>query len=195
MNSAFPFVKMVSAEDMVGWSEHEKASRMAKIFRDAYKSPLSIIIVDEIERLLEYVNIGPRFSNSCLQTLLVLLKKVPPQDGRKLMVIGTTSNPRLLDQMQFRDAFNVVFEVPQVQPGPEIRNVFLSMQSPIDEPELDQIEARLTQPIGIKQLLMVIEMATQNSDNGKITADRFFDCLRDCGFFRGRNDNESSFDF
>ena len=42
------------------------------------QSPLSIIILDDIERLLEFVSIGPRFSNTILQTLLVLLKKASP---------------------------------------------------------------------------------------------------------------------
>ncbi len=54
------------------------------------QSPLSVIVLDDIERLLEYVAIGPRFSNAVLQTLLVLLKKQPPP-GRKLFVVGTTS--------------------------------------------------------------------------------------------------------
>jgi vesicle-fusing ATPase len=121
ISSQFPFVKMVSAEDMVGWGEMEKARKMEKIFRDAYKSPLSIIIIDEIERLLEYVSIGPRFSNTMLQTMLVLLKKPPPTEGRKLLLIGTTSAPHLLEQMSFRNAFNVVLEVPQVKTGDEIR--------------------------------------------------------------------------
>ena len=34
------------------------------------------MILDDIERLLEFVAIGPRFSNTILQTLLVLTKKV-----------------------------------------------------------------------------------------------------------------------
>lgn len=45
-----------------------------------------MIVLDDIERLLEYVAIGPRFSNQVLQTLLVLLKKQPPA-GRKLFVV------------------------------------------------------------------------------------------------------------
>jgi hypothetical protein len=49
-----------------------------------------VIVLDDVERLLEYVAIGPRFSNAVLQTLLVLLKKQPPP-GRKLFVVGTTS--------------------------------------------------------------------------------------------------------
>jgi hypothetical protein len=38
-----------------------------QVFEDAYKSPMSIVILDDIERLLEYVAIGPRFSNAVLQ--------------------------------------------------------------------------------------------------------------------------------
>jgi vesicle-fusing ATPase len=37
-----------------------------KIFDDAYKSPLSCIVIDNIERLFEYIHLGPRFSNSIL---------------------------------------------------------------------------------------------------------------------------------
>ena len=43
--------------------------------RCTVQSPLSIVILDDVERLLEYVAIGPRFSNTILQTLLVLTKK------------------------------------------------------------------------------------------------------------------------
>ncbi len=49
-----------------------------QVFDDAYKSSLSCVILDDIERLLDYVPIGPRFSNLVLQALLVLLKKLPP---------------------------------------------------------------------------------------------------------------------
>lgn len=31
------------------------------------QSPASVIVLDDIERLLEYVAIGPRFSNAILQ--------------------------------------------------------------------------------------------------------------------------------
>jgi hypothetical protein len=46
-----------------------------------------MIFIDDLE--LDYVSIGPRFSNTVLQTLLVLLKKLPPDEGRRLLVIGT----------------------------------------------------------------------------------------------------------
>lgn len=59
----------------------------AQVFDDAYKSQLSCVVVDDIERLLDYVPIGPRFSNLVLQALLVLLKKAPPKvRGRRFLL-------------------------------------------------------------------------------------------------------------
>ena len=46
------------------------------------QSPMSMIVLDDLERLLEYVPIGPRFSNAILQVLLILLKKQPPKVRR-----------------------------------------------------------------------------------------------------------------
>lgn len=77
------------------------------------QSPLSFIILDEIERLLEYVAIGPRFSNTVLQTILVLLKKTPP-DGRRLCVLGTSSLGLVMQDMDISSTFNVEIHVPQL---------------------------------------------------------------------------------
>lgn len=53
-------------------------------FRNAYKSPLSVIVIDNIEMLVDWVPIGPRFSNSVLVALKVLLGKQPPKVSHKL---------------------------------------------------------------------------------------------------------------
>merc|ERR1712024_150838 len=81
VSSGFPFVRMLSADEMIGHSESSKCSLIHRVFMDAYKSPLSLIFIDDIERIIDYVPIGPRFSNAVLQTLLVLLKKTPPSPG------------------------------------------------------------------------------------------------------------------
>ena len=77
-DSGFPFIKLVSAENMVGFSEMAKIQYLNKVFTDAYKSPQNIVVVDNIERIIEWVPIGPRFSNPVLQALMVLLTKQPP---------------------------------------------------------------------------------------------------------------------
>lgn len=65
-----------------------------QVFDDAYKSQLSCVVVDDIERLLDYVPIGPRFSNLVLQALLVLLKKAPPKVGERLGSHAATAGLR-----------------------------------------------------------------------------------------------------
>lgn len=113
MASDFPFIKLISPENMVGFSENAKMSQISKVFMDAYKSPFSVIVVDSIERILEWVPIGPRFSNSVLQTLLVLMKKPPPPD-KKLLILGTTTQKHVLEQMDMLDAFNAEIYVPTI---------------------------------------------------------------------------------
>ena len=87
---------------------------MTKAFEDAYRSPLSVVVLDNIERLVGYVRIGPHFSNEMLQTLLVLIKKRPPK-GHRLLVIGTTANLRVLEQLELagdRGCFTTTLQVP-----------------------------------------------------------------------------------
>lgn len=104
------------------------------------QSVFSIIILDDIERLLEYVAIGPRFSNSVLQTLLVLLKKQPPK-GRKLLVLGTTSAGAVMEDMEVSTTFNVVLNVPKLK-EPEIMTVLKALRAfASDEVRLHVINA------------------------------------------------------
>ncbi|RCN27216.1 ATPase, AAA family [Ancylostoma caninum] len=76
--SDFPLIKVVSPGDMVGFSESAKCQTLRKAFGDALRSKLSVLLIDNIERLLDYSPVGPRFSNLVLQALLVLLNEPPP---------------------------------------------------------------------------------------------------------------------
>lgn len=79
IDSEFPFIKLISPDDMVGFSEMQKVQQLDKIFRDAYKSSLSIIVIDNIELLIDWAPIGTLFSNKVLVALKVLLAKQPPK--------------------------------------------------------------------------------------------------------------------
>lgn len=52
LKSDYPFIKLISAESMVGMTENAKINEINKVFNDSYKSPLSVIVIDNIERLL-----------------------------------------------------------------------------------------------------------------------------------------------
>ena len=113
LGSGFPFIKLCSPEEMVGYTETAKCMQIRKVFDDAYKSTLSCIVVDNIERLLDYGPVGPRYSNLVLQALLVLLKKEPPM-GRKLLVICTTSRKQVMEELELLSAFTKVIHVPNL---------------------------------------------------------------------------------
>ncbi|KAH9670888.1 Vesicle-fusing ATPase [Citrus sinensis] len=185
IDSDFPFVKIISAESMIGLHESTKCAQIVKVFEDAYKSPLSIIILDDIERLLEYVPIGPRFSNIISQTMLVLLKRLPPK-GKKLLVIGTTSEVSFLDSVGICDAFSVTYHVPTLKTD-DAKKV-LKQLNVFAEEDVDSASEALND-MPIKKLYMLIEMAAQGEQGGaaeaiysgreKIKISHFYDCLQD----------------
>ncbi|XP_022599047.1 vesicle-fusing ATPase-like isoform X1 [Seriola dumerili] len=161
-DSQFPFIKICSPDKMIGHSEIAKCQAIKKIFEDAYKSQLSCVVVDDIERLLDYVPIGPRFSNLVLQALLVLLKKAPPK-GRKLLIIGTTSRKDVLREMEMLDAFSTTIHIPNISRGDQLVEA-LELLGSFQEKERATIAKAVKDQrvwIGIKKLLMLIEMAVQ----------------------------------
>ncbi|KDN44542.1 AAA-domain-containing protein [Tilletiaria anomala UBC 951] len=171
MQSGFPFIKLISPENMVGMGEAQKIAYMNKVFNDAYKSPLSVVVVDSIEKIIEWVPIGPRFQNAVLQALSILLGKRPPKE-RRLLVLGTTSNKPMLAEMEVADAFLADIRVPAISSLRSLDHVLREMrlfENPQDHTRCMQLlesaglgEDRLH--ISIKKLLSEIEMARLDDD-------------------------------
>jgi len=174
--SGYPYVKLISPEQLVGYSEVGKCSRITKIFEDAYKSPLSCIVIDNMERLLDYVRIGPRFSNLVLQTLLVFLKKEPSK-GRRLLIFATTSNKRVLEDMEFMDCFNAVLNVPQITNADEFKKVLRELRTFSSEETLEQVARSFHGHISVKKLIMIAEMAKQGEPESM--SERFISILQE----------------
>ncbi|XP_066599259.1 vesicle-fusing ATPase 1-like [Prorops nasuta] len=168
-NSDFPFVKICTPEDMVGFTETAKCLSIRKIFDDAYRSQLSCILVDNIERLLDYGPIGPRYSNLTLQALLVLLKKQPPR-GRKLLILCTTSRRQVLEEMEMLSAFTSILHVPNLSHPDHLINVVEELDI-FKKAELPSLHAKLQGRrlfIGIKKLLCLTDLAKQVEPNYRV---------------------------
>ncbi|SPC60732.1 probable SEC18 - vesicular-fusion protein, functional homolog of NSF [Ustilago sp. UG-2017b] len=170
--SDYPFIKLISPESMIGMGDAQRINYLNKVFNDAYKSPLSIIVIDNIEKIVEWVRIGPRFSNSVLQALAVLLGKRPPKDKR-LLVLATTSNRRMLHEMEMLNAFIAEIRVPSITSLRSVDHVVRQMQLFEDENDAQRCLQLLAQAglgeegklnIGIKMLLSEIEMARLDND-------------------------------
>ena len=63
--SDFPFIKILTPENMIGFSEGAKCGAIKKVFDDAYKSELSCVVVDDIERLFGELESCDHVCTSC----------------------------------------------------------------------------------------------------------------------------------
>ncbi|KAI9807737.1 MAG: transport between ER and Golgi ATPase protein [Phylliscum demangeonii] len=184
MDSEFPFIKLISPEGMVGFGEMQKVQHLHKVFMDAYKSPLNVVVVDQIERIIDWVPIGPRFSNAVLQALMVLMRKPPPH-GRRLLILATSSHRSILAQLDMSTAtcFDADIAVPTVRTATDLAHIMRASGAfaarPDDIPRaLDQL-ADLTRSaygheadgsggaevgVGVKKILLAIETARQDED-------------------------------
>ncbi|KAK8862577.1 Vesicular-fusion protein [Apiospora arundinis] len=163
LNSEFPLVKMVRANDMVGMSEQGKVEHIKKAFTDAYKSTLSVLILDEIESMISYIPVGPRFMSEVATTIGVLMKSQPPK-GRRLMVIGTTSQPRVLEDLNLR-GFSNKLAVPRVRDFGELQALLAAtgafQDADINETlhELQGITGSQKVDMGVKRVIELIASA------------------------------------
>jgi len=176
LDSQFNFSKLVSPNAMVGLNENSKAQLIAKTFDDAHKSPLSLVLLDDLERLLEYVRIGPRFSNVVLQTLLICIKK-QPKPGHKLVIIATSSSAAVLEQLELLDVFNVALHVPPLSQV-EATAVLGQLGLP-NVGEVAGVLSAVNGSIPVKKLLLVVEMSLDAA--GRIDAARFAATLQEAG--------------
>jgi len=175
----YPFVRRIASENYVGYSETAKVAAIAKVFEDAYKSQLSLVVLDDLERLMDYVRIGPRFSNLVLQALFAILKKSPPKIGRRLLVLATSSDPGFLEDSELLRTFNVVLNVPTLSEADHF-NAALGPLPGFTPAVVQQISAALAgRRIGIRALLLVAEMAVQRQD--PVQKEVFMECLTEAG--------------
>ncbi|KAH7648655.1 N-ethylmaleimide-sensitive factor (NSF1)-like AAA ATpase involved in vesicular transport [Cryptosporidium bovis] len=188
----FPLSKLQTPFHFVGMSENIKSLELRKSFNDAYKSNLSCIILDDIERIMDYTAIGPRFSNIVLQTIMVLIKNNAPKD-RKLFIIATTSEYEFIHSSGLADIFNVSIRVPPVEPH-DIPRVIDHYQSDclISNETLQKISFTLKYPVPIKRLLFALELVEHkaknclnnevnmnNNESNEITCQDFLNSLHD----------------
>jgi vesicle-fusing ATPase len=94
----FGYVKAITAKQFIGRNEDAVCQEIRDIFENAYRSPESAVVIDDIESIIEFSPHGPRFANKILQSILVLLRCLP-QKGHKLAVFVTTAS---------RDAMKVI---------------------------------------------------------------------------------------
>lgn len=77
--------------------------------------------------------------------------------------------------------FNIAIDIPSITEPKEFQTV-MQEWADMDPAIAETISKELPEPIPMKRLLMVLEMARQNSDSGEVTSDAFHKSLFDCGY-------------
>ncbi|XP_078488885.1 vesicle-fusing ATPase [Ciona intestinalis] len=162
LDSGFPFLKICSPGELVGFSEAAKCQHLKKVFDDAYKSQLSCVVIDDIEKLIDYNPIGPRFSNTVTQALMVLFKNLPPPK-RRLLVIGTSSNKDLLHEMGMEKCFSSHIHVPCLSKDQYITTTLelLDAFTPEERNSIERLISGRSAWVGIKSLIHMVGTAEQ----------------------------------
>lgn len=137
----FPFMKMITPENMIGMSEARKIEYINGIFQNAYKSNYSAIVIDDIDIIIEYNEDGHRYSNSVVQALNSLIKKVPKNGS--LLIVGTTTKAQHMIEAVFMD----VVRVPRIYNGDEVKELGYECTFNMDFSE---------RPYGIKEILHMV---------------------------------------
>ena len=74
-HSGITFVKVLSPEDMVGFSDSAKCGAIKKVFEDAYKSEISCIVIDDIERMMGECHVVSCDRFTCSVDVYVIYKR------------------------------------------------------------------------------------------------------------------------
>ncbi|KAM4059181.1 ATPase family associated with various cellular activities (AAA) domain-containing protein [Hirsutella rhossiliensis] len=162
VQSGFPFVKMVTPADLVGYrDDFAKKDYVHRAFSDAYKSPASILILDDFERLIGWNPIGARFSNTMLEALTTLIVSKPPK-GHRLLVFVTTSKASVLKMLEIDTDFAKKVAVPAVSNLKELAAVLH--------------ESRVFNSGDINEIVNIVQQRT-GSDSIGVGIKTILDCI------------------
>ncbi|MCL4129462.1 UNVERIFIED_CONTAM: hypothetical protein GTU68_013512 [Idotea baltica] len=157
-SSEFPFTKVVNSREMVGYTESSKCMRINKLFDDAYRSELSCIFMNDLEQLMGYSPIGPRYQSLVLDAMYSLLSASPPK-GRKLLVICTSKRRSVLEELGLLSVFTAVIRVPFIARAQDVQMVLEESQAMSPE-EVEAVGAHMSHGrvfVGVKKLLGLLD--------------------------------------
>lgn len=109
----FPYVKIISNNDIAGFSESAKNCYIKDVFEQGYLSELSVIVIDSIDTIIEYyrdeITGTLRFMNSVYNVIKTFIKKNPTKPKHKMLII---LNTEYMIGFDFNKYLNVNFEMP-----------------------------------------------------------------------------------
>ncbi len=114
-------IRIVTPEKMLKVSD--KSLYITNVFSQCQKSESSILILDNIERIIEWSAMGSRFNNQILQTIMTLLRSQMKKKSR-MIVICTSNKKEVLEDLELFDLFDNHYEHPTLISCDDIKTHF-----------------------------------------------------------------------
>jgi len=108
-NSGISNIRMVSLHNYL--KEHDKSGYIFEIYDQVIKTSKSILILDSLEILIEWVNLGRRFNTNLLNTIRSLLKEPV---SNKLCIFVICNSFDMLQELELSDMFDEIYEMPHL---------------------------------------------------------------------------------
>ena len=97
-NSNIGCIKFINSEKLI--NSYLKDQTIYEIFDSGYKSETLGIVLDSVEKIIEYSRLGNQYNNKILQVIYTILDKVI-ENNKSVYIILTSSNSELMDILDF----------------------------------------------------------------------------------------------
>ena len=96
-----------------GMDERRKAHTVGALFADSAMTDEAVVVVENVETIVEWTGVGPRFSNTVLQALVGALSS-PVRPGTTCIVVLTTREVWVVNDLGLDDLVDLAFTHPDV---------------------------------------------------------------------------------
>lgn len=121
LEGRFDFTRIINADRLIALTEEQANLEINSVFLDAEKFGSSLIILDDLLRLINFIPMGPVFAQSTLNLLINLLRKVV-DPAKKQVILATCSGSSQMAQLGLTNFFKYRFRLDKIS-GQDIAKV------------------------------------------------------------------------
>ncbi|AYV75575.1 MAG: putative vesicle-fusion ATPase [Terrestrivirus sp.] len=145
--SGIPCIKMITADKLLRVGD--KSNYIISEFDKCCSASESILILDNIERILEWNSYGGRYDNKITQTLMTLIRK-QMNENNKLIIMMTALNADVLTNLEIDGLIDYTYELPEKIKSSDavyVLNEYCKNLENIDEKSKNMYISKLTKEL------------------------------------------------